>query len=110
MHIGPGGATGERVDERLRVRERLLMSSGENREVIAADWLARLDAGNASNEVLAEFEAWCRVDSRNLGAYLRLMGVWNRLDALTAEVAEGPNPRARRPRIQRCRIKSVVRT
>jgi transmembrane sensor len=50
----------------------------------AADWLARLDRPEAPAAEHAEFEAWCRADPRHVAAYLRLLAVWNRLDALKA--------------------------
>ena len=53
----------------------------------AADWLARLDRPDAPAAEHADFEAWCRADPRHLAAYLRLLAVWNRLDALKAEEA-----------------------
>lgn len=51
----------------------------------AADWLARLDRPETSVAEHADFEVWCRADPRHLAAYLRLLAVWNRLDALKEE-------------------------
>ena len=48
----------------------------------AADWLARLDRPEVLAADHEAFEAWCRADPRQLAAYLRLLAVWNRLDAL----------------------------
>lgn len=64
------------------------MSSDQDIEDRAAQWLARMDRQNESGASLAEFEAWCRADPRNLAAYLRLLEAWNRLDALNTEVPE----------------------
>lgn len=58
------------------------MASGEQIERGAADWLARLDRAHTSAAMQAEFLAWCGADSRHLTSYLRLLGVWNRLDGL----------------------------
>jgi len=58
------------------------MASGERAEARAADWLARLDRADASPAHYADFETWCRADPVHLRAYLRLLGVWNRLDGL----------------------------
>lgn len=56
--------------------------SGERIEGSAADWLARLDRTSPPDALHAQFELWCRADPRHLTAYLRLLSVWNRLDAL----------------------------
>ncbi len=56
----------------------------DNDETRAADWLARLDQRTLSDPVHCEFESWCRADPRNLAAYLRVLAIWNRLDALKA--------------------------
>ena len=61
------------------------MAPVEDIEARAADWLARLDRPDASEAEHTEFEAWCRADARHLAAYLRLLAVWNRLDALKTE-------------------------
>lgn len=58
------------------------MASGERIEGRAADWLARLDRADTCAAMHADFELWCRIDPRHLAAYLRLLGAWNRLDAL----------------------------
>lgn len=58
------------------------MAFGEGIEVSAADWLARLDRPRVPTGDHEAFEAWCRADARHLAAYLRLLAVWNRLDAL----------------------------
>jgi ferric-dicitrate binding protein FerR (iron transport regulator) len=58
------------------------VASGERIEGCAADWLARLDRPDASAAIHADFEVWCRADPLHLTAYLRLLGVWNRLDGL----------------------------
>jgi transmembrane sensor len=58
------------------------MASGEQIEGSAADWLARLDRAGLPEALHAQFELWCRADPRHLTAYLRLLSVWNRLDAL----------------------------
>lgn len=60
------------------------MAPGEDIEARAADWLAILDQPDSPAAMHAAFEAWCRADPRHLGAYLRLLEVWNRLDALRA--------------------------
>lgn len=60
------------------------MAPGEDIEARAADWLAILDQPDSPAAMHAAFEAWCRADPRHLAAYLRLLEVWNRLDALKA--------------------------
>jgi transmembrane sensor len=60
------------------------MAPGEDIEARAADWLATLDRPDEPAAVHAAFEAWCRADPRHLASYLRLLEVWNRLDALNA--------------------------
>ena len=58
------------------------VSSNEDDAVNAADWLARIDRQDEPDRTAVQFEAWCRADPRNLAAYLQLLEVWNRLDAL----------------------------
>jgi transmembrane sensor len=58
------------------------MVSSEDIQCRAADWLARLDRPDAPAAEHEAFEAWCRADPRHLAAYLRLLELWNRLDAL----------------------------
>lgn len=58
------------------------MAFAEGIEGSAADWLARLDRPEVITGDHETFEAWCRADPRHLAAYLRLLAVWNRLDAL----------------------------
>jgi transmembrane sensor len=71
------------------------MASDEDIEACAADWLARLDRPDAPATEHAGFEAWCRAAPRHLAAYLRLLEVWNRLDAL--KQPEFPASVPRRP-------------
>lgn len=61
------------------------MAPADDIEGCAADWLARLDRRDVPTAEHEAFEAWCRADSRHLAAYLRLLAVWNRLDALKTE-------------------------
>jgi transmembrane sensor len=61
-----------------------MMASQDDVERRAADWLALMEEGSASEAVNSEFEAWCRSDPRHLAAYLTLLHAWNRLDALAA--------------------------
>lgn len=58
------------------------MAFGDGIEASAADWLARLDRPTVPGAEHEAFEAWCRADPSHLAAYLRLLAVWNRLDAL----------------------------
>ena len=58
------------------------MAFADGIEASAADWLARLDRPEVPAGDHEAFEAWCRADPRHLAAYLRLLAVWNRLDAL----------------------------
>jgi len=69
------------------------MAPGDDIDACAADWLARLDRRDVPAAEHQAFEAWCRADSRHLAAYLRLLAIWNRLDALKAE----ESPRAADP-------------
>jgi ferric-dicitrate binding protein FerR (iron transport regulator) len=67
------------------------LSSDEDREAAAADFLAQMDrqiGRGADAHFAARFEAWCRADRRNLAAYLRLLEAWNRLDALDRRARE----------------------
>lgn len=64
------------------------MAPADDIEAHAADWLARLDRPDALAAEHSDFEAWCRADPRHLAAYLRLLTVWNRLDALKAREVE----------------------
>lgn len=63
------------------------MAPVDDIEACAADWLARLDRSDTPAAEHRDFEAWCRTDPRHLAAYLRLLTVWNRLDALKGEEA-----------------------
>jgi transmembrane sensor len=63
------------------------MTSGKDIEDRAAQWLARLDRPDAPAAMKAAFEVWCRADPRHLTAYLRLLSVWNRLDALKGDLS-----------------------
>lgn len=58
------------------------MAFADGIEAGAADWLARLDRPDVPVGDHEAFEDWCRADPRHLAAYLRLLAVWNRLDAL----------------------------
>ena len=78
------------------------MAPVDDIEARAADWLARNDRPDAPAAQPAQFEGWCRADPRHLAAYLRLLAVWNRLDALKAPAAAAavparpsPSPRPR---------------
>jgi transmembrane sensor len=48
----------------------------------AAAWVWRLDDGDVSPEVRAEFEQWLRRDPRHRSAFEELGGVWRSLDEL----------------------------
>lgn len=75
------------------------MVPAEDIEGRAADWLALLDRPDAPAAQHAAFEAWCRADPQHLAAYLRLLDVWQRLDALSASdsrPATGESPAASR--------------
>ena len=63
------------------------MAPADGIDARAADWLARLDRPDAPAAEHVDFEAWCRADPRHLAAYLRLLAVWNRLDALKEPAA-----------------------
>lgn len=58
------------------------MAFADGIDASAANWLARLDRPEVPGAEHEAFEAWCRADARHLPAYLRLLAVWNRLDAL----------------------------
>lgn len=68
------------------------MAPVDDIESSAADWLASLDRPNAAASEHADFEAWCRADPRHLAAYLRLLAVWHRLDALKEPAAPAVVP------------------
>jgi ferric-dicitrate binding protein FerR (iron transport regulator) len=74
------------------------VASEDEIDADAADWLARLDRADVPADEHAAFEAWCRVDERHLAAYLRLLSVWHRLDALDAAVSAAADaPRHKTP-------------
>lgn len=58
------------------------MALAEDIDIRAAAWLARLDRSEGPAAVHAAFERWCQADPQHLATYLRLLAVWNRLDAL----------------------------
>lgn len=68
------------------------MASDKEIDACAADWLARLDRADLPAGEHGLFEAWCRADKRHLAAYLRLLDVWNRLDALEAPARAAADP------------------
>jgi transmembrane sensor len=59
------------------------MNSNE-REIQAAEWLARLDRDDATPEDLAAFDRWKATDPRNAGAYARLAATWQALERIRA--------------------------
>jgi len=59
------------------------MSTNE-REIQAAEWLARLDRGPPGAPALAEFDRWKEADPRNAAAYARLAATWQALDRIQA--------------------------
>lgn len=74
--------------------ECMRLSSNEDIEAAAADFLAHMDRQDGPDRADSQFQAWCRADRRNLAAYLRLLEVWNRLDALDREPSIGQHARA----------------
>ena len=68
------------------------MAVGDGIDASAADWLARLDRPQLPAAEHEAFEAWCRADPRHLSSYLRLLAVWNRLDALKEPEWSGEDP------------------
>lgn len=68
------------------------MTSKEAIEAEAADWLAHMDRQDRPEETHSGFEVWCRADPGNLAAYLRLLEVWNRLNALECGVSAASQP------------------
>jgi transmembrane sensor len=49
-------------------------------DIRAAEWLARLDRGDAASELIDEFNRWKDLDTRHGAAYARLAATWQALD------------------------------
>jgi transmembrane sensor len=56
--------------------------NGNERDIQAGEWLARLDRDEPSAADLAEFDRWKEADPRNAGAYARLAATWQALDRI----------------------------
>jgi transmembrane sensor len=61
-------------------------------EIRAGEWLARLDRGEASPGVLAEFQRWKTADARHAAAYARLAATWQALDRVQVLQSAPDNP------------------
>jgi len=57
---------------------------------VAADWVARLDAGPLSSDEQAELEGWLATDSRCLGAFARARALF--VGPQIADAIEAPRP------------------
>jgi transmembrane sensor len=58
--------------------------NGNEAEIQAGEWLARLDRDDPSAVDLAEFDQWKAADPRNAAAYARLAATWQALDRIQA--------------------------
>jgi transmembrane sensor len=58
--------------------------NGNEAEIQAGEWLARLDRGDPSTTDLAEFDLWKAADPRNAAAYARLAATWQALERIRA--------------------------
>src|SRR5688500_4139790 len=60
------------------------MSTANDIEAQAMQWLLRLEAADSANaETLqAQFDTWCKDDSRHHVAYIRLRKAWRKADQL----------------------------
>jgi transmembrane sensor len=56
--------------------------NGNERDIQAGEWLARLDRDAPSAADLAAFDRWKEADPRNAGAYARLAATWQALDRI----------------------------
>lgn len=54
----------------------------------AANWVLRLQEGNASDETVAAWLAWCEADDRNRQAFDRMAGMWDVAGDLSVSDAE----------------------
>ena len=57
---------------------------GNEADIQAGEWLARLDREDPSAADLAEFDQWKAADPRNAAAYARLAATWQALDRIRA--------------------------
>jgi transmembrane sensor len=71
----------------------------------AAQWLARMVSGDASEEDRAALAVWLEADGRHKGAYMRAMALWRMLDSAAQAPALAAAPMVergwRRPRFTR---------
>ena len=58
--------------------------NGNETEIQAAEWLAKLDRDDPSAAELADFDQWNAADPRNAAAYARLAATWQALDRIRA--------------------------
>ena len=58
--------------------------NGNEAEIQAGEWLARLDRDDPNAANLAEFDQWRAADPRNAAAYARLAATWQALDRIRA--------------------------
>jgi transmembrane sensor len=58
--------------------------NGNEAEIQAGEWLARLDRDDPCAADLAEFDQWKTADPRNAAAYARLAATWQALDRIRA--------------------------
>lgn len=63
--------------------------NGNDAEIEAGEWLARLDRGDATPADLSAFDRWRTADVRHASAYARLEATWQALDRIQA-VRPGP--------------------
>src|SRR5258707_4039259 len=77
-HSGVGKEPGSTAHRQLAERD---FSMNENEiDIRAAEWLARLDRGDAASELIDEFNHWRDLDARHGAAYARLAATWQALD------------------------------
>ena len=58
--------------------------NGNEAEIQAGEWLAKLDRDDPSAADLGEFDQWKAADPRNAAAYARLAATWQALDRIRA--------------------------
>jgi transmembrane sensor len=68
----------------MRRAGRVSPMNGNDAEIAAGEWLARLDRGDPSPEDAAEFERWKTADPRHGAAYARLAAAWQALERVQA--------------------------
>lgn len=86
------------------------MNDVQKAEASAADWIARRDAGNWTEQHQQALEAWLELSTLNRVTYLRLANVWQRAEKMRASLPSTPTTPAARalPHWTRWRVAAAV--